>query len=142
MRALDDEILVEYGVFGLMDLEVDECPRPWPQGTMESGNAVEAIQNRVDIASAARDHLAAVRMESWPSVPVTDREVDDEVTVTLTSGIVQLWSVTGGPGKEFQVGPGGTYRLRVSCSGHDAAAEQDGRVPDHTERYLLQFWPA
>lgn len=141
MRSIDDEVLVEYGVFGLMDLDVDECPRPWPEGSMEPGVAVEAIRNRVDITSAARDHLAAVRLESWPSMPVTDREVDDEVTVELTSGTVQLWSVTGGPGREFKVGPTGTYHLRVSCEGHEAAMQQE-LVPDYTERYLLQFWPA
>jgi len=141
MRGIDDEVLVEYGVFGLMDLDVDGCPRPWPEGSMDSGVAVEAIRNRVDIASAARDHVAAVRLESWPSIPLTDREVDDEVTVELTSGTVQLWSVTGGPGREFEVGPTGSYHLRVSCEGHDAAVRQEP-VPDHTERYLLQFWPA
>jgi hypothetical protein len=57
---LDDRVLVEYGVFGLVDLDVAGCPRPWPL----AADAVTAIRNRVDVPSAARDHEAAVTLES------------------------------------------------------------------------------
>ena len=140
---MDDEVLVEYGVFGLMDLDVDGCPRPWPQEPL-STDAVTAIQNRVDIPSAARDHVAAVQLETAADEPPAAEDAE-EVELILTSGEVRLWSVTMGPSaRTFTVGPPGRYRLRVACEGRDEAAALSaaGRpVPDGTERYRLQFWP-
>ena len=136
-------MLVEYGVFGLMDLDVAGCPRPWPQEPL-AADAVTAIRNRVDVPSAARDHEATVRLESSPREPAVTDDVE-EVDVELTSGRVRLWTVTMGPSAHVhEVGPPGGYRLRVACEGRDEAAALSaaGRpVPDGTERYLLQFWP-
>jgi hypothetical protein len=144
---LDDRVLVEYGVFGLMDLDVAGCPRPWPQEPL-GGDAVTVIPNRVDFQSAARDHEAAVRMEAAPGEPPPlgpEWPDVEEVDLPLSSGRVRLWTVTMGPSEQvFTVGGRGRYRLRVGCCGHDEALElnRSGRpVPDGTERYLLQFWP-
>jgi hypothetical protein len=145
--VLDDQVLVEYGVFGLMDLDVSGCPRPWPQEPL-AADAVTAIQNRVDFPSAARDHVVAVRLRSSPQEPpAAGGEWPDveEVEVVLTSGQVRLWTVTMGPSERIlTVGPPGRYRLRVASRGHDEAAVLSAsheRVPDGTERYLLDFWP-
>jgi hypothetical protein len=139
VMPMDDEVLVEYGVFGLMDLDVDGCPRPWPQEPLAT-DAVTAIQNRVDVPSAARDHVAAVRLETAADEPPAAEDAE-EVELVLTSGEVRLWSVTMGPSaRTFTVGPPGRYRLRVTAEGRDEAAGQRP-VPDGTERYRLQFWP-
>jgi hypothetical protein len=143
---MDDRVLVEYGVFGLMDLDVGSCPRPWPQEPL-GGDAVTAIPNRVDFQSGARDHEVAVRLESTPDEPPAPGPAwpdAEEVDVSLSSGRVRLWTVTMGPSERvFTVGDAGVYVLRVSCRGRDEALElsMSGRpVPDGTERYLLQFW--
>jgi hypothetical protein len=141
-NTMEDRVLVEYGVFGLMDLDVAGCPRPWPQEPL-AADTVTAIRNRVDVPSAARDHEAAVRLESSPDPPQATG--GEEVELELTSGRVRLWTVTMGPSEHvFTVGPPGPYRLRVTCDGHDdaAALSAAGRpVPDGTERYRLRFWP-
>jgi hypothetical protein len=143
MRRMDDRVLVEYGVFGLMDLDVVGCPRPWPQEPL-GADAVTAIPNRVDFRSAASDHEAAVRLEATPREP-PEWPDSEEVDVPLSSGRVRLWTVTMGPSEQvFPVGGPGTYRLRVACRGRDEALalSVSGRpIPDGTERYLLQFWP-
>lgn len=132
-------MLVEYGVFGLMDLDVASCPRPWPQEPL-GGDGVTAIPNRVDFRSAVRDHEAAVRLQSGPQEPPRlgpEWPDVDEIDVQLSSGQVRLWTVTMGPSEQvFTVGEPGGYRLRVACRGRDEALELSisGRpVPDGTE---------
>ena len=145
----DDRILVEYGVFGLMDLDVDGCPRPFPDGASSSDEVVTAVSdNRLDFTSAARDHDAAVRLESWadePPEPGGEWSGGETVTVRLTSGVVQLWSVTMGPSRvgAFEVGGAGRYRVRVWWQGGDDALTRQlagERVPQGTEMYLMRFW--
>lgn len=69
----------------------------------------------------------------------------ETVTVRLTSGVVQLWSVTMGPSRvgAFEVGGAGRYRVRVWWHGGDDALTRQlagERVPQGTEMYLVRFW--
>jgi hypothetical protein len=149
VAARDDHVLVEYGVFGLMDLDVEGCPRPFPEGA-SSGDAVVAAvcDNRLDFTSAAGDHDATVRLESWagePSGPGGDWSGGETATVQLTSGVVELWSVTMGPSRAgaFDLGGAGRYHVRVWWQGMDEAAmlHVTGEpIPPGTEKYAVQFW--
>jgi hypothetical protein len=149
VAAQDDRILVEYGVFGLMDLDVEGCARPFPEGATSRDVVVAAVSdNRLDFTSAARDHHAAVRLESWagePPEPGGDWSEGETVTVRLTSGVVQLWSVTMGPSRvgTFDVGGAGRYHVRVWWQGRDDAVTLHmaaERIPRGTEKYLVRFW--
>ncbi len=149
VRSLDDTILVERHLFGLMDLDVDSCPNPWPQGPMPPDVAVWAQPNRVDFRSVGEDHVASVRFEAWDEEPDepdgewTDR---DDVTVPLSSGKVKLWALTDGPSAHsFRAGPPGQlYALRVWSRGQDemlTLVHEGLEIPDGTEQYVLQFRP-
>jgi hypothetical protein len=146
-RSLDDVVLVERHLFGLMDLDVDSCPTPWPQGSMPPDLTVGAQVNRVDIRSVGEDHAAAVRLEGWDSAPAApDGDWDDheEVRLPLTSGEVRLWTLTDGPSPHvFWAGlPGHLYAVHVWARGQDDVLElqHEGEdIPDGTEQYVLQF---
>jgi hypothetical protein len=133
LAAMDDRILVEYGSFGLMDLDVDACPRPWPEGSSSRNGLVTVVcTNRLDFVSTARDHKAFVRLEVWlgePPQPEGNWAGGNSV----------------GPSRigTFDIGAPGRYHVRVWRQGADdvAALDKAGeRIPDGTERYLLQFW--
>jgi len=99
-RSLDDVVLVERHLFGLMDLDVARCPSPWPQGSMPLNLTVWAQVNRLDVRSVGEDHVAAVRLEGWDSAPAApggDWDDHEEVRLPLTSGEVRLWTLTDGP---------------------------------------------
>lgn len=146
--SLDDTVVVERHLFGLMDVDVAACPNPWPAGSMPADETVWAQLNRVDFRSVGEDHTAAVRLEGWagtPADPAGDWDTE-EVELVLTSGEVQLWTLTGGPSAHtLRVGPPGhRYLLRVSCRGQDSVLElalAGLPVPDGTEQYVLQFQP-
>jgi hypothetical protein len=151
-RSGEDEVFVERGVFGLMDLDTASCPVPWPADLIPPEETVRVMTNRVDFNSAARNHVVAVRFEAWDGEPPQDprereEEFDEEETqVELTSGEVRLWELTGGASaRTFLAGPrGGRYGLLVRCYGRDEALGYEIEslaVPRGTERYLLRFWP-
>jgi hypothetical protein len=153
VQFLDDTILVERHLFGLMDLDVAACPSPWPAGPMPPELDVWTQRNRVDLRSVGEDHEAAVKLEAWDAPPVPpngDWSGDEEVEVVFTSGEVQLWTLTTGPSPAtLRIGPPDhVYGLRVWRQGQDEVLEltyEGLEVPDGTERYVLQFrplWPA
>ena len=149
LRSLDDTILVERHLFGLMDLDVDGCPNPWPQGSMPPDVAAASQVNRVDFRSVGEDHLAAVRLEAWDAAPRDPAGAwagHEELIVPLTSGEVTLWALTDGPSPHaFRAGPPAhLYGLHVWSRGQDdlLTLVHDGLdVPDGTEEYVLQFHP-
>jgi hypothetical protein len=140
----DGSVLVERHLFGLVD--EDGSDPPWPAGAMPDEDEVYARPNRIDFRSAGEDHVAAVRLESWDGEPDDagpDWSEVDELTVSLSSGRVRLWTLTDGPaGAAFGVGPPGSYRLQVLVAGvEDVLTSQfEGTpIPDGTERYRLRF---
>ena len=149
--ALDDSILVEYRRFGIMDTDVENTPNPFPGGPI-SREVVSVQQNRIDIRSAANDHVAEVRFEFWRRRPHgeigKDWEDLGEKKLRLSSGELQLWSVTMGPSPNlYAVGNPGTYMVRVVARGRDSARQSwesgtPGGVPHSTEQYVFSFWRA
>jgi hypothetical protein len=146
-RSLDDMVLVERHLFGLMDLDVAGCPKPWPTGPMPPVLTVWAQVNRVDVRSVGEDHVAAVRLECWDSAPTApDGDWDDheEVRLPLTSGEIRLWALTDGPSPQaFRAGPPGhIYAVHVWVGGRGKVLDlqHEGKeIPDGTEQYVLQF---
>jgi len=116
---------------------------------MPPGLAVWAQINRVDFSSVGEDHVAAVRLEAWdsaPDAPDGDWNHHEQVRLPLTSGEVQLWTLTGGPSPHaFVAGPAGRlYAVDVWSSGQDEVLQRQHEgeeIPDGTERYVLQFHP-
>jgi hypothetical protein len=149
VHRLDDTVLVERHLFGLMDLDVASCPNPWPQGVMPPDLAVWAQVNRVDFRSVGEDHMAAVRLEGWestPGPPDGDWDNHDEVWLPLTSGEVRLWTLTDGPSPNVLLaGPAGhLYAVHVWSRGQDEVLQwqhEGQEIPDGTERYVLQLHP-
>ncbi|WP_416973933.1 hypothetical protein [Streptomyces sp. 4F14] len=147
-KTHEELILVERRLFGLMDTDTDACPNPWPAGPRPAGEPVIVRTGRIDFVSAAPDHRALVRLESWdhdPPAPDGTWADEERTEIELPSGTVQLWTLTMGPGTAaFAIGPPGRYALRVWTRGQDAALELSWRsrpVPDATEQYVVQFWP-
>jgi len=152
--SLDDAVVVERHLFGLMDLDVTSCPRPWPQGPMPPDLAVWAQVNRVDFRSVGEDHTVAVRLEAWddtPDDPDGDWDSHEEIQLPLTSGEIQLWTLTDGPSPHtFRAGPAGClYTVDVWSRGQGDVLQwqsEGEEVPDGSEQYVLQFrslhaWP-
>jgi hypothetical protein len=146
--STEDAVMVESRVFGLQDVDTLSCPVPWPEDLLPAGEGLLARPNRVDFESGTSDHVVSVRLEAWDGEPPsgTDPDTDqEEAEVSLSSGTVRLWELTGGGSSvSFTVGPPGRYGLRSSSTGHLEAAELRAtgeRIPDGTVHYLLQFWP-
>jgi hypothetical protein len=143
--SLDDYVLVERHLFGIMDL--DGSPTPWPQGSMPPDVMVHAQPNRIDVRSPSEDHVVAVRFQAWDGPPVPPEEgwePLDEVRLALSSGQVRLWALTDGPSPNtFRAGPGAhMYQVMVYTRGQDEALvlhQEGAEIPDGTEKYLLQF---
>lgn len=149
VRVLDDTIDVERHLFGLMDLDVESCPSPWPSGSMPPDVAVWPQINRIDFRSVGEDHVASVRLEAWdtaPAAPEGDWDDHEELEVSLSSGEVSLWTLTSGPSPSvFHAGPPGhRYAVHVWTRGQDEIlrTQFDGdEILDGTEEYVLQFQP-
>jgi hypothetical protein len=144
--SLEDSVLVERHLFAVVD--VDGSDPPWPGGAVPPDEAVWLLPGRVDFRSVGEDHVAAVRFESWeaePDEPDPGWAQLDDVTVTLSSGTVQLWALTDGPSsRTFTVGRAGSYHLQIFARGTDevlAAQLEGAEIPDGTERFLLRFMP-
>lgn len=148
--AADDTVIVESGVFGLQDVDALSCPVSWPQDLLPSGEGMLARPNRVDFECGIRDLVVSVRLEAWdgepPDTPGDQDDIDvEETEVSLSSGTVRLWELTGGGSPvSLTVGPPGCYGLRSISTGQQEAVELDAagsRIPEGTVRYLLRFWP-
>jgi hypothetical protein len=148
LAAQEDEILVEYRQFGLVDEKAEGSFNSL--GVAEEGIRVGA--GRAAFLSDGNDHYAAVRFESWshePPAPPPPWDVEEGVdeVIDLPSGVVRLWELVGGPSPNaFAVGPPGAYRLRVHVRSFMTAVLNGEVDPDEmfahgAEQWLLRFWP-
>lgn len=77
--------------------------------------------------------------------PVLDDRWDEivEVSFTTSQPDVLLLGWGGHSADTIPLGAAGTYRVRYSASGMDAAQAQDSSAEEPApDRYLLQFWPS
>jgi hypothetical protein len=140
---------VEYHGFGFQESDDADLPVPFPDDFAD-GVFLNAFPGRLDVYSAGHTHTAAVTVQVWDGpLPAEDPGEWDEQAETdfeSVSGEVAVWSM--GLGRADDVitlsDSGGSWRVRVSCSGRREAAalsEQEG-TGHGVEKYLVQFWPA
>jgi hypothetical protein len=147
LGALDDDIIVEWGKFGLID---DDGPPPGGPNWLTIGapETLTAGPNCVALRSGGTDHIAAVRLESWDSTPPVEDGWDAAWTteLPLSSGVVRLTAVTAAAsGRMLCLSGGGRYGLTAYSRGRAAAAAPPPTtgpvIRSGVERWLLRFWP-
>lgn len=146
LNALDDEIAVEWGKFGLID---DDGPPPGGPNWLTIGapETIVAGPNAVALRSGGTDHVATVRLESWDGDPPQEEGWDAVWTaeLTLSSGEVRLTAVTAAAsGRTLRLSGGGEYRLTAYSRGRAAAAVPPVSGPairSGVEHWLLRFRP-
>lgn len=140
---------VAYHAFGLQESDDGDLPVPFPDD-FEQGVFLNAFPGRLDIYSAGHTHTASVAVEVWDGPPLAQdaAQWDEwaEADFESTSGEVAVWSMSLGRADDVitLAGSGGSWRVRVSCTGRAAAAalSEDEGTGDGVEEYLVQFWPA
>lgn len=151
LRVLYDEVLVDYGLFALIDVDgppEEEEDVGWPFGE-ELPEWVQAKPNAVCFRSREMWHYPWVRLEAWEQEAPPVRGIWDEtceVSFTSTSGRICLYVLAGEVSRHvFTLGPAGrAYHLRAFRRERQEernAARKESGIPQGTEQYLLQFWP-
>ena len=147
LSALDDEVLVEVGLFGLID---NDGPPPGGPNWLTIGapETLTAGPNCVALRSGGTDHFAAVRLESWDSAPPAEDGWDAAWTtqLPLSSGVVRLVALTAPTsGRTLCLTGEGNYGLTVYSRGRAAAAAPPPVtgpfIRSGVEQWLLRFWP-
>ncbi|MGW7053588.1 hypothetical protein [Streptomyces sp. NPDC054887] len=140
---------VGYFAFGLQDSDDAALPVPFPDD-LSRGAFLGTHPGRLDITSGGHTHTATVDVEVWDGAPPPQDPAgwDEQAEAALesTSGQLAVWSMhTGRTDSLITLAEsGGSWRVRVSCSGRaEAAALSEGEgTAVGVERYLMQFWPA
>ncbi|MGW7199025.1 hypothetical protein [Streptomyces chryseus] len=143
------EAYVGHFAFGLQDSDDAALPVPFPDD-FARGVFLGTHPGRVDITSGGHTHTATVNVEVWDAAP-PPRDPDGwdeqaEAAFASPSGQLAVWSLHTGRSDDVitLADCGGSWRVRVSCSGRaEAAALSEGEGTGvAVERYLMQFWPA
>lgn len=146
-RLLGDEIIhTDYGQLDLVwtadggfDGDADRFFANQVNGLVGAGDA-----NGVYLSLGRRSggsHVRFLLLESPPSDPADQWEDVVEVSAVIPSGCDVSWlSWAGASSSQLDI-PEGSYRVRVSARGRDAAAAMEfaDEVLDH---YLVELWPA
>ncbi|WP_128431660.1 hypothetical protein [Streptomyces cyaneus] len=135
--------------FGFQESDDGDLPVPFPDD-FEQGGFLHAFPGRLDIYSAGHTHTASVAVEVWDGQPPAQDpaqwDEQAEAAFESISGEVAVWSMDLGRADDVitLADSGGSWRVRVSCTGRDeAAALSEGEGTGHgVEKYLVQFWPA
>ncbi|MGW0549175.1 hypothetical protein [Streptomyces altiplanensis] len=149
VRRQRGDAYVGYFAFGLQDYDDAALPVPFPDD-FQRGVFLGAHPGRLDITSGGHTHTATVNVEVWDAAPPPQDSADwDEVAEAdfeSMSGQLAVWSMHTGRADDVitLAESGGSWRVRVSCSGRaEAAALSEGEGTEvGVERYLMQFWPA
>ncbi|GAA1530776.1 hypothetical protein GCM10009730_45070 [Streptomyces albidochromogenes] len=148
VRRQQVDAYVGYFAFGLQDSDDAALPVPFPDD-FDRGVFLGIRPGRLDITRGGHTHTAAVDIEVWdaaaPPQDPADWDEQAEARIESTSGQLAVWSLhTGRTDDVITLAErGGTWRVRVSCSGRaEAAALSEGEgTGAGVERYLIQFWP-
>lgn len=134
--------------FGFQESDDGDLPVPFPDD-FEQGVFLNAFPGRLDISSAGHTHTASVNVEVWAGrPPAQDRADWDEQAAAdfeSASGEVAVWSMSLGRADDVitLADTGGSWRVRVSCTGRAEAAtlSEDEGTGGGAEKYLVQFGP-
>jgi hypothetical protein len=143
---LDDVIRTDYGQFDL----------GWSQDAGFDGNWDRFFNGQVNGLVGAADpggvyinlartiggsRVRIVLLDGAPPPPPPYYEDVVEVSATIPDGAKAGWMAWGGMGAGELPGLApGTYRMRVSAHGRDAARHELGE--DVVDEYLLELWPS
>ncbi|MDQ0599148.1 hypothetical protein QF037_003493 [Streptomyces canus] len=140
---------VGYHALGFQESDDGDLPVPFPDD-FEQGVFLNSFPGRLDIYSAGHTHTASVDAEVWDGQPPPQDpagwDEQGEADFESTSGEVAVWSMSLGRADDVitLADSGGSWRVRVSCTGRaEAAALSEGEgIGGGVEKYLVQFWPA
>ncbi|PYD00846.1 hypothetical protein B4U78_008975 [Microbacterium esteraromaticum] len=142
---LDQVIHTDYGQFDIVwnaagDGFDGDADRFFAQQV--NGWVGAAVDGDLYIVLARRSGGSTVHIElhaEAPSLGAWDDIV--EVSVAIPEGAEPRWQTWAGESAGPLPVPAGSYRVRVSASGRDAAAADEfSETP--LDSYLIQFWPA
>jgi hypothetical protein len=145
VRAIEEEILVEYGVFALQAY-------PSPQVALALGRPdglLLAGPGGAVFASATTDHYAHVRVELWPHRPAPPRPATRAGSAELTTDApgLRLASVTAAIGEQLlELPAAGRYAVRAGVTElgprpDDLDEDPTADLPGGVEDWLIQLWP-
>ncbi|UUU35829.1 hypothetical protein JIX56_41620 [Streptomyces sp. CA-210063] len=149
VRQQQVDAYVGFHAFGLQESDDTDLPVSFPDD-FDFDVFLSTHPGRLDITSGGHTHTATVDVEVWDGPPpqqdLTDWDEQADADFTSTRGQVAVWSMHTGRSEDLitLADSGGSWRVRVSCTGRDAAAAlSEGEGTGHgLERYLVQFWPA
>lgn len=150
MRVIFDDLVdVEYGFLFLTTQLDDDTPVDIvdARGGQVNGLLGAACPGVLSLVTATHTGRVRVRIEMLDAAPTLGDEWDDVVEVSFEARGPQAAMSTFDGWWDLDLGRAGHHRVRLSCTGWDAAAEADpGENPDAPtfagERYVLQLWPA
>ena len=144
---LDDIIRTDYGQFDI----------GWSEGAGFDGHWDRFFNGQVNGVVGAADpggvyinlartiggsRIRIVLLDSAPPPPPPYYEDVVEVSATIPDGAKAGWMAWGGMGAGELPGLApGTYRMRVSAHGRDAARQIE-LAEDVVDEYLLELWPS
>lgn len=140
----DGTLFVHYGFVWLSShAEGDGPDIEATRGGQVNGLLGAAEPGILSLVTATHTGDVRIRVESHVTEPVAGDSWDDVVEASFEARGAEMWMSTFDDGAGFELPAPGSYRVRLSCAGWDAAQsptlDDDAAPPDH---YLLQFWPA
>ncbi|MEV3936445.1 hypothetical protein AB0K52_10760 [Glycomyces sp. NPDC049804] len=142
---LDEMIETDYGLFELCwgDYGFDgDLERNFAGQVNGLAGAASGLGLFVHLAGRSGGSPVRIVLASDPS-PADVESWEDivEVSIAIPPGAEVVWcTFAGGDGGDLDL-PCGTYRVRVSAYGRDAA-HQGEYAEGGVDRYLLELWPA
>ena len=139
MRVIYDCLVpVEYGYLSVGPQHVDLGFTPEARGGQRNGLCGAAVPGHLSMVTGRHDGGVPLRVEIHDAVPPLGEQWEDVVEVSFEPIGAPYRLTAFAFGVPLDLPGSGTYRVRWSACGMDAA--QAGELPG--DRYLLQLWPA
>ncbi|MCZ4098940.1 hypothetical protein G3I60_39725 [Streptomyces sp. SID13666] len=136
-------VTIEYSQFVLADFTWDDVEAP----PLNEDESIGVGARSFRVMSLIHDHDVVLDVEVWDNEPPTSQvPLVQEVTITLTTGIVMVVELMGGWTQEPPIpcGMPGRYGFRVRRSlgfaVEDRGVVTNSDTRDVLERYLIQAW--
>ncbi|WP_088283185.1 hypothetical protein [Kineosporia sp. A_224] len=150
MRVIfDDLVHVDYGFAFLTTQLGDDAPVDIGDARAGQVNGLlgAACPGVLSLVTATHTGQVRIRIEMLDAEPALGDEWDDVVEVSFDARGPQAAMSTFDGWWDLELGRAGQHRVRLCCTGWDAAAEaapdEDPDGPAFAgERYVLQLWPA